>query len=92
MEQSEIRIFYNGDRIEVNATLDGNLKPSKLIQGLIAHINTVSEALKKDDREIMFSISLYLAAIKINPDAIEKESVEIRIPKGLNLNGKEGQA
>lgn len=91
MKQSEIRIIYNGDRIDVNASIDGNLKPSKLIEGLIAHISTVSQALKTDEREIMLFTNLLLAELKNNPDAMRKESVEIKIPKGLNLSGKEEQ-
>ena len=91
MEQSEIRIIYNDDGIEVSASIDGKLKPSRLIKGLIAHISTVSQMLKTDERKIMFFTNLLLTNLKNNPDAMRKESVEIIIPKGLNLKGKEEQ-
>lgn len=89
MEQSEIRIIYNGDKIEINASIDGNLKPSKLILGLVAHISEVCEILNADEKQIMFFTNLFLTEIKNDPDALRKNSIEIKIPKGLNLKGKE---
>jgi hypothetical protein len=92
MEQSEIRITFNDSGVDVQVESREGLKPSDLIDGVLAYVSTVAQILKTDETSIMAFSTMLLAEWKKNPEAVQKESVEIRIPKGLNLSGKEGQA
>ncbi len=91
MAQSEIRITFNDSGVNVQAEVRKGLKHSWLIEGVLAYVNTVAQILKTDETSIMAFSTMLLAQWKKNPEAMQKESVEVWIPKGLNLNGKEEQ-
>lgn len=89
MANSEIRITFNGDGVNVQAEIRKGLKPSYLFDGLLAYVNTAAQILKTDEKSIMAFSTMLLAVWEKNPEAVQKESVEIKIPRGLNLSGKE---
>lgn len=91
MAQSEIRITFNDSGVNVQAEIRKELKPSYLIEGILAYVSTAAQILETDETSIMAFSTMLLAEWKKNPEAVQKESVEIRIPKGLNLSGKDEQ-
>lgn len=92
MANSEIRITFNDSGVNVQAEIRKGLKPGCLIEGILACVSTAAQILETDETSIMAFSTMLLAEWKKNPEAVQKESVEIRIPKGLNLSGKEGKS
>lgn len=91
MAQSEIRITFNDSGVNVQVEIRKGLKPSYLIEGILGYVSTAAQILETDETSIMAFLTMLLAEWKKNPEAVQKESVEIRIPKGFNLSGKEEQ-
>lgn len=91
MANSEIRIAFDDSSTELQAEILEGLKPIYLFEGLFAYVDFAAEILEVDKRSIMSFATMLLAKWENNPEAAQKESVEIKIPKGLNLSGKEEQ-
>lgn len=92
MKQAEIKVVIESEeRMNVSASISKETKPSSLIKGLAACANTVAQALNIEVNKVIFLLNLYQAELNRHPDAVHEETIEVRIPKGLNLNGKEVQ-
>lgn len=91
MEQSEIRIISSGDGVDVHVDGVSRLNPRSLFDGLLAHVDIVAQILNKDRMFVTFFLDKFIDKWEANPDAVERESFRIIIPKGLNLSGKEEQ-
>lgn len=89
MANSEIKILYTDKGIGVEAHLHGDLKPSYLIEGLIAHLSTVAQVLNAKESAVLFLLTTLHMELQKNPDAMHIESVEIKIPRGMKFDGKE---
>ncbi len=89
MANSEIRIISSGDGVDVQVDEVSKLNPHDLFGGLLAHVDIVAQILNTDRMFVTFLLDTFIEKWEANPDAVEKESVRIKIPGGLNLKGKE---